>query len=100
MVMVRSVCCATGSLALRRDGNGEEGRVTARTQTRPSRRGISTAVMAASVPARAASGLVRAVCRVRRMACSVVVKEIRSGSRPAPAAASAMTARMAWQMAR
>jgi hypothetical protein len=40
--------------------------------------------------------LARAAVRVRRAACSVAVKEIRSGSSPAPAAASVMMARMAW----
>jgi len=54
--------------------------------------------MAVWVSARAVSGLVRAVGRVRRMACRVVVKEIRPGSVPVLAAASAMTARMTWQM--
>jgi hypothetical protein len=33
---------------------------------------------------------------VRRAACRVAVKEIRSGSRPALAAARAMMTRMAW----
>jgi hypothetical protein len=85
-----------GPLALRLDGNGEDGWMTARTQTRPSRRGISSAKMAASALARAARGLVRAGSTVRRMACRAAVKEIRSGSSPEPAAASAMTARIAW----
>jgi hypothetical protein len=37
---------------------------------------------------------------VRRAAFSVAVKEIRSGSSPAPAAARTMMARMAWYTAR
>jgi hypothetical protein len=52
--------------------------------------------MLASVSARAASGLAFARARVRRMACSAAVKEIRPGSMPAPAAARQVTARMAW----
>jgi len=40
--------------------------------------------------------LSRAAGMVRRMACSAAVKEIRSGSMPAPAAARTMMARMAW----
>jgi len=85
-----------GSFWLALDGNGEDGWVTARTQTRPARSGTSSVKMSASVPARAASGLVRALGRVRRTACKVAVKEIRSGSMPALAAARAMMARMAW----
>jgi hypothetical protein len=56
--------------------------------------------MSASVSARAASGLVRASSAVRRMACRVAVKEIRSGSMRALAAARQMTARMAWYRVR
>jgi hypothetical protein len=78
------------------DGNGEDGWVTARTQTRPSRSGTSSVKISASVPARATSGLVRALAAVRRTACRVAVKEIRSGSMRALAAARAMMARMAW----
>jgi len=37
---------------------------------------------------------------VRWMACSAAVKEIWSGSIPAPAAARTMMARMAWYTAR
>ena len=93
--MVHSACCAIGPLVLRLDGNGEDGWATARTQTRPSRRGTSSVRMSASVSARAASGLVRARTAVRRMACRAAVKEIRSGSMRALAAARQMTARMA-----
>jgi hypothetical protein len=78
------------------DVNEDRVPVTARTQTRPRRPGTKVLVMLASVSARAWSAAVRAAGRVRRTACTVAVKEIRSGSRPRLAAARQMTARMAW----
>ena len=78
------------------DLQADRGSVTARTQMRPSRSGTSWLRASASVSARAWPGLVRAAARVRRTACRVTVKEIRSGSRPRAALARQMTARMAW----
>jgi len=78
------------------DGYGETGLFTALGHTRPSRWGTRLVRIAASVPARAVFMLARAVRTVRRAACSVAVKEIRSGSSPDPAAARVMMTRMAW----
>ena len=68
---------------------------TARGQMRPWRRGTRQLRISVSAWARAAAWS-RPACRVRWAACSAAVKEIRSGSRPAPAAARTMMARMAW----
>jgi hypothetical protein len=95
-VTVQAECCGSGPAWLRLDGYGETGLFTALGHTRPSRRGTRLVRISASVPARAVFMLARAVPMVRRAACSVAVKEIRSGSSPGPAAARAMRTRMAW----
>jgi len=77
-------------------GKALRGSATARMHRRPGRAGTRAVRMSAWVSARAARGLARAAGRVRRMACRVVVKEIRSGSRSWLAAAAPMRARMAW----
>jgi hypothetical protein len=63
---------------------------------RPSRWGTKLVRISASALARAVSMRSRAAGMVRRAACRAAVKEIRSGSMPAPAAARTMMARMAW----
>jgi hypothetical protein len=73
---------------------------TARGLTRPSRWGTRQDKISVSVAARAAARPAGLVPMVRWAAFSVAVKEIRSGSSPAPAAARTMMARMAWYTAR
>lgn len=83
-------------LPLVRPGNGDRGSRTARRQTRPARSGSRAASAVPQARARAVSPLAGALVVLPRTAFRTVVKEIRAGSRPAPAAAAAMTARMAW----
>jgi hypothetical protein len=96
MVAVYSACCDIGPVWWCLDGYGETGLLTALGHTRPSRLGTRLVRISASVRARASGMLARAVRMVRRAACKVAVKEIRSGSSPGPAAARAMMTRMAW----
>jgi hypothetical protein len=63
---------------------------------RPSRWGTRQDKISVSVAASAALRRPGPVSMVRWAAFSAAVKEIRSGSRPAPAAARTMMARMAW----
>ena len=96
MVTVMVACCDRGVVVFfLRLGKVASGSRSTRAQIRPGRSWTRSARADSQASSRAAAWLA-GVPAAARMLASTPVKEIRAGARPDPAAARAMTARMAW----